>query len=71
MTRLRAILMAAILFGGVCLVLGALGAMIIESGRVLGIYGMAVLGFAAWVSWDTFQGCRAGQGAPRSRRSLP
>jgi hypothetical protein len=68
MTRLRAILMAAILFGGVCLVLGALGAMTIESGRILGIYGIAVLGFATWVSWETYQGCREEQGAPRSRR---
>jgi len=59
MMRLRAILMAAILFGGVCLVLGALGAMVIESGRVLGLYGIAVLGFATWVALDTYQGCRA------------
>jgi hypothetical protein len=71
MTRLRAILMAAILFGGVCLVLGVLGTMAIESGRVLGIYGIAVLGFATWVSWDTYRGCRDGPGAPRSRKSLP
>jgi hypothetical protein len=35
MTRFRATLMAAILFGGVCLMLGTLGAMMIESGRVL------------------------------------
>ena len=71
MTRLRAILMAAILFGGVCLVLGALGAMVIESERVLGIYGIAVFGFATWVSLDTYQGCRDGQVGPRSWRSLP
>ncbi|WP_262269307.1 hypothetical protein [Microvirga yunnanensis] len=71
MTRLRAILMAAILFGGVSLVLGGLGAMTIESGRDLGIYGIAVLGFAAWMSWDTYQGCRDEQGAPSPRRSLP
>ncbi|MBM1173531.1 hypothetical protein [Microvirga arabica] len=59
MTRLRATLMAAILFGGVCLVLGGLGAMMIESARVLAVYGIGVLGFAAWVSGDTYQGCRA------------
>ena len=71
MTRLRAILMAAILFSGVCLVLGTLGSMAIESRTVLSIYGIAVLGFAAWVSWDTFQGSRTGNDAPRSRRYLP
>jgi hypothetical protein len=59
MTRLRATLTAAILFGGVCLVLGGLGAMMIESARVLMVYGVGVLGFAAWVSRDTYLGCRA------------
>jgi hypothetical protein len=71
MTRLRAILKHALLFGGVCLVLGVLGAMTIESGKVLGIYGIAVLGFAAWVSRDTLRVPRAGQDVPKSRRSLP
>jgi hypothetical protein len=71
MTRLRAILKHALLFGGVCLVLGVLGAMTIESGKVLGIYGIAVLGFAAWVSRDTLWVPRAGQDVPKSRRSLP
>jgi hypothetical protein len=63
--------MAAFLFGGVCLVLGALGAMAFESGRVLSIYGIAVLGFAAWVSRDTYQKCRAGEGEPGPGGSLP
>ena len=71
MTRFRATLMAAILFGGVGLMPGTLGAMMIESGRVLSIFGIAVLGFAAWVSRDTYQRSRAGQGEPRSRGSLP
>lgn len=61
MTHVRAILTAGILFVGVCLVLGILGAMVIESGKVLAIYGIAVLTFAAWVSWDTYQGSRSGQ----------
>ncbi|WP_114186158.1 hypothetical protein [Microvirga aerophila] len=71
MTRFRATLMAAILFGGVCLMLGTLGAMMIESGRILSIYGVAVIGFAAWVCRETYQGSRAGQGEPSPRRSLP
>jgi hypothetical protein len=40
-------------------VLGGLGAMMIESARVLTVYGVGLLGFAAWVSRDTYQGCRA------------
>ena len=72
MTRVRAILTAAILFSGVCLVLGTLGAMAIESGRVFGIYGIAVLGFASWVAWDTYKGCRERPGgAQRSKSSAP
>jgi hypothetical protein len=63
--------MAAILFGGVCLMLGVLGTMMIESGKVLSIYGIAVLGFAARVSRDTYERSRAGQGEPRSGGSLP
>jgi hypothetical protein len=59
MTRSRAILNAAVLFGGVCLMLGVLGAMMIESAKVFAIYGAAVLGFAAWVSRETYRGCRA------------
>jgi hypothetical protein len=72
MTRVRAILTAAVLFGGVCLVLGTLGAMAIESGRALGIYGIAVLGFASWVSWDTYKSCRERLGgAQGSKSSVP
>jgi threonine/homoserine/homoserine lactone efflux protein len=63
--------MAAFLFGSVCLMLGALGAAMIESVRVLSIYGVAVLGFAAWVCWDAYQRSRAGQGEPRPRGTLP
>jgi hypothetical protein len=64
MTRFRAILNAAILFGGVCLVLEALGAMMIASGKILVIYGVVVLGFAAWISRDTYQGGRAKPESP-------
>ncbi|EIM26785.1 hypothetical protein [Microvirga lotononidis] len=71
MMRFRATMMAAILFGGVCLMLGTLGAMMIESGRILSIYGIAVLGFAAWVSRDSFQRNRAGQGGSKPKGSLP
>jgi len=63
--------MAAILFGGVCLMLGTLGAMMIESGKVLSIYGVAVLGFATWVSRETYRGSRAGQGEPSPGRPSP
>jgi hypothetical protein len=59
MTRPRAILTATLLFGGVCLMLGTLGTMLIESGRVLTIYSVAVLCFAAWVSRETYRDCRA------------
>ena len=59
MMRSRAILNAAVLFGGVCLMLGVLGAMMIESGKVLAIYAAAVLGFAMWVSCETYRSSRA------------
>nr|WP_202049851.1 hypothetical protein [Microvirga mediterraneensis] len=49
---------AAIPFGGVCLVLGALGAMMIDAESLLTVYGIATLGFATWAPWDTYQGCR-------------
>jgi hypothetical protein len=65
MTRSRALLTATILFGGVCLMLGVPGAMMIGSGKVLAIYASAVLGFAAWVSREMYQGCRAGTDRPR------
>lgn len=65
MTRLRAILMAVILFGGVCLMLGGLGAMTIESGRVLTVYAAAVLGFAAWAARETYRGCQVEPGNPK------
>lgn len=71
MTRSRAILTAAILFGGMCLMLGTLGAMVIEAGNVLAIYCAAVLGFSTWVARETYRTCRAEQPAPGSRRSLP
>ncbi|SCY57652.1 hypothetical protein [Microvirga guangxiensis] len=58
MTRSRAILNAVILFGGVCLLLGVPGMIMIDSWRVLAIYAVAVLGFAAWVSRETYQGSR-------------
>jgi len=58
MTRPRAILNAAVLFVGVCLMLGVPGAMMIDSGEVLAIYAAAVLGFATWVSRETYQGSR-------------
>ena len=67
MTQSRAILNAAILFFGVCLVLGILGAMMIGTGKPFIIYSVAVLGFAAWVSWDTYQGCRAESDNSRTR----
>lgn len=70
MSRPRAILMAAILFGGVCLMLGALGMMMFDSGKVLSIYIIAVLGFAAWLSWDTYERNRARQDALRSKGSV-
>ena len=68
MTQSRAILNAAILFAGVCLVLGTLGAMMIGSGKVLAIYSVAVLGFATWVSWDTYQGSRMEPVEPANSR---
>jgi hypothetical protein len=71
MTRSHAILTAAILFGGVCLMLGTLGAMMIESGNVLLIYGTAVLGFATWVSRETYRGFRAPPRHPKPRETLP
>jgi len=67
MTQFRAILNAAILFAGVCLMLGIPGAMMIDSGKVLAIYSVAVLGFATWLSWDTYQGCQAEPSNSRSR----
>jgi hypothetical protein len=59
--------MAAILFGGVCLVLGTLGVMMIDSERVLMVYGLGVLGFATWVSQDTYRGCEAEPSDPKAR----
>jgi hypothetical protein len=47
MTRRQAIVTAVLLFGGMCLVLGALAAMMVESRTALTIYGAAVLCFAA------------------------
>jgi hypothetical protein len=70
MTRSRAILTASILFAGVCLMLGVPGAMMIESGQVLAIYGVAVFGFAAWVSRETYQGCRAVPDSPGRQGTL-
>jgi hypothetical protein len=67
MTRSRAVLTAAILFGGVCLMLGTLGTMLIESGNVLLVYGAAVLGFATWVSLETYRDCRAEPRHPKPR----
>jgi hypothetical protein len=64
MTRSRAILTAAILFGGVCLMLGIPGAMLIESGNALLVYGAAVLGFATWVSRETYRGSRRSRAIP-------
>jgi hypothetical protein len=71
MTPLRATLTAAILFGGVCLMLGALGASMIESGKVLAIYGVAVLGFAAWVARETYRDCRPKPDNPKLERTTP
>ncbi|MBM6581717.1 hypothetical protein ILT44_16080 [Microvirga sp. BT689] len=65
MARLRAITIAAIQFGGVCMMLGSLGAMTIESGRVLTVYGAAVLGFAAWVARETYRDCQVEPGNPK------
>lgn len=67
MTRPRAILNAAVLFVGVCLMLGVPGAMVIDSGKVLAIYAAAVLGFATWVSRETYQGSRAAPAPSRAR----
>ena len=67
MTRPRAILNAAVLFVGVCLMLGVPGAMMIGSGKVLAIYAAAVFGFARWVSWETYQGSRATPAPSRAR----
>ena len=69
MMRSRAILNAAILFGGVCLMLGTLGAMMIESGTVLAAYAAAVLGFATWVTRETYRSSRAEPDLPRSREA--
>jgi hypothetical protein len=68
MTQFRAILNAAILFVGVCLMLGVPGAMMIDSGKVLAIYSIAVLGFATWLSWDTYRGSWAEPGNSRTRK---
>ncbi|WP_414475279.1 hypothetical protein [Microvirga sp. M2] len=54
MTRRRATLNAATLFSGVCLMLGTPGALVIEAMELLAIYGVGVLGFAAWVSRDAY-----------------
>ena len=69
MTRSRAILTTTILFAGICLMLGVPGAMMIESGQVLAIYGVGVLGFAAWVTRETYQGCRAVPDSPGRQRT--
>ncbi len=71
MTRLRAALSAAVLFGGVCLMLGTLGAMMIEAGKVLAIYGVAVLGFATWVSRETYRGSLAERRDARAKAAAP
>jgi hypothetical protein len=69
MTRLRAFLMAPVLFGGVCLTLGTLGTLTIEAGYVLTIYGVAVLGFATWVTLETYCDCRSQPGSPKLGRT--
>lgn len=71
MTRSRAMLTAGILFGGMCLMLGTLGTMLIESGTVRAVYGTAVLGFATWGARDTYRGRQAEPSHPTPGGTLP
>ena len=58
-------------FGMYDLMLGTLGAMMIESGKVLAIYGVAVLGFATWVSCETYPGSLAEPRDARPKAAAP
>jgi hypothetical protein len=68
MTRYRAVFTATVMFAGLCLILGVLGAMFVADGRVLAVYGVAVLAFATWVSRETYRDCRAARSRSQTVR---
>jgi hypothetical protein len=45
--------------------LGGLGMMMIDSGRVLTVYGAAFPGFCTWVARETYRDCQVEPGNPK------
>jgi hypothetical protein len=66
-TRLRAALLAAVMFAGLCLALGVLGSMFVADGAILAIYGITITAFAAWVAKETYRDGQA-VNSPRTGR---
>lgn len=66
MTRIRAAFNSALIFAGVCLMLGGLGALLIDTSTWMVIYACAVLLFATWLSRETYVACRAVTATRRS-----
>jgi hypothetical protein len=59
MTRIRAAVNAALVFAGICLMLGSFGALLVETNKAILLYAGSVIVFASWVTRETYSACRA------------